>query len=152
VASDEPASGAVARAGCARADDDVVGRGPYLVIGLQPGPEPHGNERCRAEKNVFGSQVQFVHVVDRPIVEVETVRDARVLDVIPLKTHGEAPVRGPIREPEPVNPRQLERDPRLSKQHSARRHSENDSFAGRPPGPDVDLWSLSVDTADAPAL
>lgn len=88
-----------------RAGKKLVARGPQLVIGFKPGSEANGDDGCRIEKHVFDTQMQFIDVVDRPVVEHEAVDNIPVFDAIPLKRHSEAAVDAFIREPEPVEAR-----------------------------------------------
>jgi hypothetical protein len=42
-----------------RAFEGVIAGAPDLVIGIQPGPDPESNDRCRAEKDILAAQMQL---------------------------------------------------------------------------------------------
>ena len=138
-------------AGQQRAQNRLVFGGSELVIGLQPRPETDGQDRRRIEKDIFRAEVQLVDVVGGLVVEPETLDDRRILDAVPLKTDRQAPVGGSVSDPESVDLRELDGHA-VPEQHTARWNAEIPRLSGRQFVGYLDLGTLPIDTADAPAV
>jgi len=67
------------------------------MVGIKPYAEPSSNNGCGSEEHIFAAQVKFIAVVKLKIVGVkilwiESIKDGRVLDPIPIEGYRQASI------------------------------------------------------------